>query len=53
VISSVRISGRGKISGAPVALTLISVGLLRDGLAYRVRNYPDMAAALEAAGLAE
>jgi ketosteroid isomerase-like protein len=53
VISSVRISGRGKASGAPVALTLISVGSLRDGMVYRVRNYPDMAAALEAAGLSE
>jgi ketosteroid isomerase-like protein len=53
VISSVRISGRGKTSGAPVELTLISVDSLRDGLIYRVRNYPDMAAALEAAGLRE
>jgi ketosteroid isomerase-like protein len=53
VISSVRISGRGKASGAPVALTLISLGSVRDGLIYRVRNYPDMATALEAAGLSE
>jgi ketosteroid isomerase-like protein len=51
VISSVRFTGRGKASGAPVEMTLISVGSLRDGLIYRVRNYPDMAAALEAAGL--
>lgn len=53
VISSVRFTGRGKASGAPVEMTLISVGSLRDGLIYRVRNYPDMAEALEAAGLAE
>jgi ketosteroid isomerase-like protein len=53
VVSSVRISGRGKTSGAPVSLTLISVGKLRDGMVYRLRNYPDMAAALEAAGLRE
>jgi uncharacterized protein len=53
VVSSVRISGRGKGSGAPVELTLISVGWLRDGVAYRIRNYPDMAQALEAAGLEE
>ena len=53
VIGSVRLTGRGKSSGAPVELTLISVGSLRDGLIYRVRNYPDMAAALEAAGLQE
>ena len=51
VVSSVRISGRGKTSGAPVALTLISVGKLRDGMVYRLRNYPDMATALEAVGL--
>jgi ketosteroid isomerase-like protein len=53
VVSSVRISGRGKGSGAPVELTLISVGWMRDGMAYRLRNYRDMAAALEAAGLSE
>ena len=53
VISSVRFSGRGKASGAPVEHTLISVGWLRHGMAYRIRNYPDMAAALEAAGLSE
>ena len=53
VISSVRFTGRGKASGAPVEMTLISVSSLRDGLIYRVRNYPDMAAALEAAGVRE
>jgi ketosteroid isomerase-like protein len=53
VISSVRISGRGKSNGASVELTLISVGWMRDGIAYRLRNYPDMAEALEAAGLRE
>ena len=53
VISRVRFTGRGKASGAPVEMTLISVGLLRDGLVYRVRNYTDMAGALEAAGLSE
>ena len=53
VISSVRFTGRGKASGAPVELTLISVSSLRDGRIYRARNYPDMASALEAAGLKE
>jgi ketosteroid isomerase-like protein len=53
VISCVRISGRGKASGAPVDLTLFSVGSLRDGMIYRLRNHPDMAAALEAAWLEE
>lgn len=51
VISSDRFTGRGKASDAPVEMTLISVGSLRDGLIYRVRNYPDMPAAFEAAGL--
>ena len=32
VISSVRFTGRGKASDAPVEMTLISVGSLRDGL---------------------
>jgi hypothetical protein len=32
---------------------LISVGSLRDGLVYRIRNYPDLAAARAAAGLSE
>src|SRR5512134_337661 len=53
VVTSVRFTGRGKVSGAPVELTLFSVGSLQDGLIYRVRNYPNMAAALEAAGLRE
>jgi ketosteroid isomerase-like protein len=53
VISSVRISGRGKASGAHIALTLISLCSLQDGLIYRVRNYPDMTATLEAAGRKE
>ena len=53
VVGSVRFTGRGKASGAPVELTLISVGSLRDGLIFRIRNYPDMASALEAAGLSE
>jgi hypothetical protein len=44
---------RIKASGAPVELTLISVGSLRDGLMYRLRNYSDMAEALHAAGLSE
>ena len=37
----------------PSKMTSISVRSLRDGLIYRVRNYPDMAEALEAAGLEE
>jgi ketosteroid isomerase-like protein len=49
VLSSVRLTGRGKASGAAVEMMLISVGALRAGLIYRVRNYPDMAEAFEAA----
>jgi hypothetical protein len=53
VIASVRISGRGKSSGAPVELTLFSVSTFRNGLAYRMRNYATMSEALEAAGLSQ
>jgi ketosteroid isomerase-like protein len=53
VINSVRFTGRGKASGAPVELTLALVGSVRDGLIYRIPNYPDMATALAAAGLSE
>ena len=50
---SVRISGRGRLSGAPVELTLVSVGWLRCGKTFRVRNFSDRAEALEVAGLSE
>jgi ketosteroid isomerase-like protein len=53
VVVSARISGRGKRSGAPVELTLASVGSLRDGMIVRIRNYPTKAEALEAAGLGD
>jgi uncharacterized protein len=53
VVVSVRISGRGKASGAPVELSLTEVCSLRDGKIVRIRNYEDRAAALRAAGLAE
>ena len=53
VVVSIRISGRGKSSGAPVDVTLISVSSLRDGKVVRTRNYPTKAEALEAAGLSE
>jgi ketosteroid isomerase-like protein len=51
VVVSMRISGRGKLSGAHVELTLTSVSLLRDGNIVRVRNYSEKAEALEAVGL--
>ena len=53
VVVSCRISGRGKLSDAPVDLTLIMVSLLRDGKVVRNRNYPTRPEALEAAGLSE
>ena len=40
VISSVRFTGRGKASGAPVELTLISVSSLRDGRIYCCLQLP-------------
>jgi ketosteroid isomerase-like protein len=51
VVVSMRISGRGKLSGAHVELTLTSVSLLRDGNIVRGRNYSEKAEALEAVGL--
>jgi len=51
VIVIIRISGRGKRSGAPVELTLVSVGSVRNGKTVQVRNYPSRDEALEAAGL--
>ena len=53
VLISLRLSGRGKRSGAPVELTMTQVSTGRDGLALRIRNYPTKAEALEAAGLSE
>ena len=53
VIVIIRVSGRGRRSGAPVEMTLVSVGSVRDGKTVRVRNYPSRDAALEAAGLRE
>jgi uncharacterized protein len=53
VLVCVRMSGRGKASGAPVALTLTSVCSLRDGKFVRIRNYPDKEQALAAVGLSE
>jgi hypothetical protein len=51
VVVSMRISGRGKLNGAAVELTLTSVSLLHDGKIVRVRNYSEKAEVLEAVGL--
>ncbi len=53
VVVSLRLTGRGKRSGAPVELTMTQVSSSRDGLAIRIHNYPTKAEALEAAGLSE
>jgi ketosteroid isomerase-like protein len=50
VIVIIRISGRGKRSGAPVELTLVSVGSVRNGKTIQVRNYPSREEALERPG---
>ena len=53
VVVPVRISGRGRHSGAPVDLKMTIVASLRDGMIVRIRNYAEKADALEAAGLEE
>jgi uncharacterized protein len=53
VVVPVRVSGRGRQSGAAVDLTMTIVVLLRDGMIVHIRNYPEMDEALEAAGLSE
>ena len=45
--------GRGKESGAAVALQMAHVLTFKDGLAVRLRQYLDRAEALEAAGMSE
>jgi ketosteroid isomerase-like protein len=53
VVVTTRASGRGKLSGAPVELTMAAVSLVKDGRIIRIRNYREKAEALEAAGLSE
>jgi ketosteroid isomerase-like protein len=53
VVVTTRASGRGKLSGAPVELTMASVSLVKDDRIIRIRNYRDKAEALEAAGVQE
>ncbi len=51
VITSIRMSGRGRESGLPVEQRISVVWTMRDGRVARVRGYRDRAEALEAAGL--
>jgi ketosteroid isomerase-like protein len=53
IVASVRISGRGKQSGAAVDLTMTQVCLLREGRIVRIQNYMSRSEALEAAGLSD
>jgi ketosteroid isomerase-like protein len=53
VLVPARISARGRQSGARVDLRMTMVVSLRDGVIIRIRNYPEKADALEAAGLRE
>jgi uncharacterized protein len=53
IVATVRITGRGRASGALVELTLTGVCSFRDGTIVRIHNYADQTDALEAAGLRE
>jgi ketosteroid isomerase-like protein len=51
VVVPVRVTGRGKRSGAAVDLTMTMVVLLRDGEIVSIRNFTEKSEALGAAGL--
>ena len=53
VLVPVRISGRGKASGAMLEVRLVHLWVLRDGRAIRNEIYRTIAEALEAVGLSE
>jgi ketosteroid isomerase-like protein len=53
VVVHVRIAGRGRASGAPVALRFGQVWTVRDGKIVRMLTFPTFAEALEAVGLSE
>jgi ketosteroid isomerase-like protein len=53
VVVPVRVSGRGRQSGAAVDLTMTLVVSLRDGMIVHISNYPEKDEALEAAGMPE
>jgi uncharacterized protein len=53
VVVPVRISGRGRGSGATLEVRLVHLWVLRDGKAIRNEIYRTTAEALEAAGLSE
>jgi len=53
VIVPARLTGRGRLSGAPIDATFTMLFSLREGKIVRIRNYWQKADALEAAGLRE
>jgi uncharacterized protein len=53
VVVPVRISGRGRASGATLEVRLVHLWVLRDGRAIRNEIYRTTAEALEAVGLSE
>ena len=53
VIVPARLTGRGRLSGAPIDATFTMLFSLREGKIVRIRNYWQKAEALEAAGLRE
>jgi ketosteroid isomerase-like protein len=53
VIVPARLTGRGRLSGAPVDVTFTLLLTIRDGMIVRIREFYDTDDALEAAGLRE
>jgi ketosteroid isomerase-like protein len=53
VLVHIHYAGRGRASGAPVALEAFCLVTLRDGKTLSYRDYETKEAALEAAGLSE
>ena len=53
VVAFVRQTGRGKQSGAEIAIDVGHLWTFRDGKAVRWQGFPERGEALEAAGLSE
>jgi len=53
VISLIRLSGRGRVSGVPVAIVAADVMTLRDGKVVHQVGYPDRDEALKELGLSD
>jgi ketosteroid isomerase-like protein len=53
IFVTVRATGQGRTSGAPVTATVFYVATFRDGTPSRLEGFTDKAEALKAAGLSE